>query len=59
MNNFEKDRIFTQYWSDAIMKAFTEHTGYNVSENQEIELKNFLYTWSLDCVKDVKNAAKD
>lgn len=54
MDKFE-DRIFGPYWYDKIMKEFTNHTGYQVSENQEIKLKKFLYTWSLDCIKDAIN----
>lgn len=50
------DRIFTPYMSELIIEKFQEHTGYSVSETQKIELRNFLYDWSLECVGDVINA---
>lgn len=50
------DRIFTPYICELIIKTFQDHTGYNVSKKQENELRKFLYSWSLECLKDVKNA---
>lgn len=54
MDKFE-DTIFTPYISGVIIKAFEESTGCTVSEFYEIELKNFIYEWSQNCLKDAIN----
>lgn len=48
----DKGTIFIPYLWDTIIEEFSEKTGCSISEFQEIELKNFMYEWTLAVFKE-------